>query len=383
MSHVRTRLEALREAALSTDPVSGLTHGFYRYPARFSPQFARAAIRLFSEPGQLVLDPFSGGGTTVVEAAAAGRRVVGTDISELATFVARLKTARVPPCAAGVLRAWAQDTIPLLRYRDPVSEPNQPPPGTDRNLRGPATRAICKLIGVALSSIPNDPDPTVERVARGAILGAAQWAIDGRRQVAEVGAFRGRLHPTVHEMLNDLGSLWERGENADTTTPYLATADALHVGSVPPLVDGTLADLVVTSPPYPGVHVLYHRWQTGGGKETAVPFWIAAARDGKGESHYTMGGRRSRTYFEQLGMRMSAIRGVLRDGGFIVQVVGFSEPAVQLELYLETMQASGFIETPQPKGSRIWRDVPGRRWHAAQRRTAPAAREIVLVHRAG
>ena len=142
MHHIRWELEVLREAALSADPVTGLTHGFYRYPARFSPQLARAAIRLFSEPGQLVLDPFSGGGTTVVEAAAMGRRVVGTDISELATFLARLKTARVPPHAATVLRAWAQDTVPLLRYRDPVSESSQPPPGTDRNLRGPATRAI-------------------------------------------------------------------------------------------------------------------------------------------------------------------------------------------------------------------------------------------------
>ena len=34
----------------------GLTHGFYKYPARFSPVFASAAIRAFTEPGDLVLD---------------------------------------------------------------------------------------------------------------------------------------------------------------------------------------------------------------------------------------------------------------------------------------------------------------------------------------
>lgn len=381
MSHIRSQLKALREAALSADPVSGLTHGFYRYPARFSPQFARAAIRLFSEPEQLVLDPFSGGGTTVVEATAMGRRVVGTDISELATFLARLKTSRVPPRAAGVLRAWAQDTVPGLRYRDPVSERNQPP-RTDRNLRRPATRAICKLIGVALSSIPNDSDPTVETVARGAILATAQWAIDGRRQIVRTCAFRSRLGATVNGMVDDLGSLWKQGEIARATTPYLAATDALNLGSVPPLVDGSLADLVVTSPPYPGVHILYHRWQTGGGKETSAPFWIAAARDGKGASCYTMGGRQGHTYFEQLGVRMAAIREVMRDGAFLLQVVGFSQPEVQLDLYLETMRASGFIEMPQLEGTRIWRDVPGRRWHAAQREAAPAAREVVLVHRA-
>ena len=310
-----------------------------------------------------------------------GRRVVGTDISELATFLARLKTSRVPPRAAAVLRAWAQDTVPVLRYRDPVSGPNQPP-RADRNLCRPATRAIRKLIGVALSSIPNDSDPIVETVARGAILATAQWAIDGRRQVARAGAFRIRLSAAVHGMLHDLGSLWKQGEVARATAPYLAATDALNVGSVPPLANGSLADLVVTSPPYPGVHILYHRWQTGGGKETSAPFWIAAARDGKRASCYTMGGRRGHTYFEQLGVRMAAIREVMRDGAFLLQVVGFSQPAVQLELYLETIRASGFIEAPQLNGTRIWRDVPGRRWHAAQRQAAPAAREVVLVHQA-
>ena len=216
-----------------------------------------------------------------------GRRAVGTDISELATFLARLKTARVPAHAARVLRAWARDTVPLLSYRDQVSESNHPPSGTDRNLRGPATRAIRKLIGVALSSIPNDPEPAVETVARGAILSAAQWAIDGRRQVAQVAAFRGRLQATVHKMLADLRLLWKKGDDAGAKIPHVATADALHLGSVPPLADGTAADLVVTSPPYPGIHVLYHRWQTGGGARRRPPRFGSQPRETGTESPTT------------------------------------------------------------------------------------------------
>ena len=72
--------------------VSGLTHGFYRYPARFSPRFARAAIEAFTEPGDTVFDPFMGGATTLVEAAALGRQAVGTDINSLSVFVAQIKT---------------------------------------------------------------------------------------------------------------------------------------------------------------------------------------------------------------------------------------------------------------------------------------------------
>jgi hypothetical protein len=47
---------ALVAGARDAAPVRGLTHGFYKYPARFSPAFAGAAIKAFTEPGDLVLD---------------------------------------------------------------------------------------------------------------------------------------------------------------------------------------------------------------------------------------------------------------------------------------------------------------------------------------
>src|SRR2546430_1364438 len=88
----KAQLQTLRVAALDRRPVAGLTHNFYRYPARFSPEFASAAIALFSKPGQLVLDPYMGGGTTIVEALTSGRKAVGSDLNELSDFVVRAKT---------------------------------------------------------------------------------------------------------------------------------------------------------------------------------------------------------------------------------------------------------------------------------------------------
>ncbi len=84
--------DKLLAAITAREPVSGYTHNFYRYPARFSPLFVREVIRQYSRRGQVVLDPFMGGGTAIVEAMAMGRRAVGVDLNSLAHFVTTVKT---------------------------------------------------------------------------------------------------------------------------------------------------------------------------------------------------------------------------------------------------------------------------------------------------
>src|SRR5688572_17168967 len=99
---------ALIAAARDGEPVRGLTHGYYKYPARFSPIFARAAINTFTKPGDLVLDPHVGGGTTLVEARAAGREAVGVDISTLAEFVSNVKCTVYSEHELDTLKAWSR-----------------------------------------------------------------------------------------------------------------------------------------------------------------------------------------------------------------------------------------------------------------------------------
>src|SRR5271169_7008592 len=93
-------------AARDSDPVRGLTHGYYKYPARFSPSFARAAIETFTQPGDLVLDNHVGGGTTLVEALALGRDAIGVDISALAEFVATVKSTVLEEAELDHLASW-------------------------------------------------------------------------------------------------------------------------------------------------------------------------------------------------------------------------------------------------------------------------------------
>lgn len=67
-------------------------HGFHAYPARAHPVTCRRLVESFSDPGSLVLDPFCGSGTVLVEAMLAGRDAIGTDLNPLAVALARAKT---------------------------------------------------------------------------------------------------------------------------------------------------------------------------------------------------------------------------------------------------------------------------------------------------
>lgn len=69
-----------------------ITHGYYTYPAKFIPQLASRLICSYSEKGDVVVDPFMGSGTTVVESLVNERVGVGTDINEIAFLVAKTKT---------------------------------------------------------------------------------------------------------------------------------------------------------------------------------------------------------------------------------------------------------------------------------------------------
>lgn len=59
------------------------------YRACFKPQLPRFFIARFTRPGDLVYDPFSGRGTTAVEAALLGRRAAANDANPLSEILAR------------------------------------------------------------------------------------------------------------------------------------------------------------------------------------------------------------------------------------------------------------------------------------------------------
>ena len=67
------------------------SHNFHAFPAKFPPQLPKKFIEGLTEPGDVVLDPMVGSGTTIVEAFLAGRRGVGFDIDPMALRLCKVK----------------------------------------------------------------------------------------------------------------------------------------------------------------------------------------------------------------------------------------------------------------------------------------------------
>ncbi len=64
-----------------------LTHGLHKYPAKFFPELPRWLIKRYSNVNEIVLDPFSGSGTTNVEAMLLRRKYVGIDVDPISRFL--------------------------------------------------------------------------------------------------------------------------------------------------------------------------------------------------------------------------------------------------------------------------------------------------------
>ena len=72
---------------------TGSIHKSHWFPGNFIPQIPAALIEVLSKPGDTVLDPFGGSGTTVLEAARLGRRSIYLDAVSACVLIARAKVA--------------------------------------------------------------------------------------------------------------------------------------------------------------------------------------------------------------------------------------------------------------------------------------------------
>jgi hypothetical protein len=398
-------LTGVRTAALSHAPISlgprrtASPHEFYRYPARFSPELAASVIAAFSRPGDLVADYFVGGGTTLVEARRAGRLAVGSDINSLSVFVSQVKTSLYGRYDLTEVLEWSQRADDWkLPCDDPALDPERV--SVFRNVTGDALVPQRNLLLGGVAELVALDSPKAQALARCVLLRTAQWALDMRREVPTTEHLREALIENAQAMVETARRATReyRVADASSTGPGLARCLVLHQGLPgiavhPRLRNHPAPRLVLTSPPYPGVYVNYHRWKVRGRQETPFPYFLAGQSDGNGLAYYTMAARSDpsqRTYFTRLEEAFRDVARLCDRNTHAVQVVGFNDVEDQLDRYLATMRRAGFAEVrfdvlATADDGRLWRDVPGRRWwaRAGDRSSVVAhtAHEVVLIHK--
>jgi hypothetical protein len=243
------------------------------------------------------------------------------------------------------------------------------------------------MLEMALRAVRQFDSDREQKFVRCALLRTAQWALDCREDIPPVREVRARFMVVMDEMVEGA-----RQFAKETLKAGCADVLCLHRSAVGIEDDSRITQLghpalILTSPPYPGVHVLYHRWQVLGRRETPAPFWIAGTLDGAGASYYTFGGRKNvARYYELAREAFASVARVSSRKTVVAQMVAFSEPEWQLPSYLQVMQNCGFKEISFPelanrRDGRVWRSVPNRKWYADNMGATSGSKEVVLFHK--
>ena len=134
-------------AHLTYKQTQASTHFFHHWTAKFIPQIPRRIIETYARPGDVILDPFMGSGTTLVEAARMGYDSWGTDINPLAAKIAEAKTQPINQGQLDEFIAWLDEA-----KRDPErhrAASAQLFEGSDRWFRDDVARAIRAVLNHA------------------------------------------------------------------------------------------------------------------------------------------------------------------------------------------------------------------------------------------
>lgn len=273
MLNTLPNVNSVRAAVNSSDweyvdaETQNLTHNVHRYSGKFIPQIAARAIEILSKEGDMILDPYCGSGTTVLEAALLGRNSIGIDLSPLAALIAKVKTTPIEILALdeqvtrlhmAISEREAQTSEPLPLFSSDTSDQPMDFDGNekwndewfrkwfndkilkdllflDEQIRKVAGRDIHDLASVALSDIL--------RKSSNAASGYPNVMFDKRRPE------RPRpLRPFLRSLVKASQMVRElEGTPLATYHPKIFNANSTDM----PLQDNSV-DAIVTHPPYIG-----------------------------------------------------------------------------------------------------------------------------------
>lgn len=360
-------------------------HTMCSYYGMFPAKVAHYFIQRYTSPGDLVVDPFSGRGTTALQAKTEGRRAICNDLSPLAYIMSRAKVdpptweeinARIDQLESGFNRGSPQlqapDEIRMLYHEDTLRQ--------------------IEYIRAQINSADLQTLQKADYMILGCLAGIMHggWRSDGTSQYLSISmpntfsmspayvknyiANNGLRKPkqNVFDRLRDKVARMY----VDEVRGFPGSAHNMDASSFlsSEIVPNRGVDLVVTSPPY--LRVVNY------GQSNWIRLWLLGIDDvskqsGSGRKHLDsiLDHRHSyKSYCTFISRTLSSMSSVLKADGIGVVIIGdVKEPeksaAVPLakQVWEDVGQSTGlklvdFIEDDLPthsKVSRIWGETKG------------------------
>jgi SAM-dependent methyltransferase len=312
---------------LDVDPAlaRALTHGFHSYAGRMHPTIARGGVAAFSAPGELVVDPFCGSGTVLVEAMAAGRRAVGVDASPLGVAIARARTTLLGAEGRARLEAEAAAIAEEAGTRARKRRRPELPAWSKGELGRFHPHVLFELLGLRelVLATPDDDVGHALRLCLSSLLvkfmkAGPEAPRDGETKRIARGVPSRMLADRAAELSRGLAALEARAP-AGAPAPRVLLGDARELDAV----KSGEAALVLSSPPYAGTYDYAAQHDV---RFTWLELPRGRFRDAQLGAREAMGGRAggvsARAWREAQRRWIGEIARVLRRDGHALLVVG-------------------------------------------------------------
>lgn len=250
--------------SFSGEDTSYLTHSLHPYPAKFPPQLPKKILEDYAFKGQIVLDPFCGSGTTLVEARIFGANAIGVDVNGLSVLLSQVKATPLTEQQFSIIEnfisevgneipKWKSEKRPKIKVKEIEGQEHWFQPN------------VSEEITFLLNEISKQKDIDIQNflkiVLSSIIIRVSNQDSDTRFAAIEKNIGNGYTLELFCKRAKEYNSRMADFSELvrDKTDLHLHNADSRNLSFIP----DSSVDIIITSPPYANTYdyYLYHKFR--------------------------------------------------------------------------------------------------------------------------
>lgn len=297
------------------------THGIHPYHAKFIPAIPIEFLEKYSKPGDVVLDPFCGSGTTLLESGLAGHESFGVDLSNIAVLISK---AKVFPAKIDLLDKYFDFICSQIKNSASFTRHDFP----DKYIW--FTNETADILDKLLTYIRQIDDKNYVTVFE-VLFSSIIKTVSNKRDTWNNGYIADNVMPNkpyTGDAFKVFCSKYKLLRKAykdlnDNINPSKYRKAEVYLSNILDFNPSKKIDIVITSPPYPFAvdFVRYNRLNY---------YWFGWDVDSKFEEETGSRGKRNRKhaiddFFKEMTIIYKHIFGLVKSGGYFCMTVGNTE----------------------------------------------------------